>query len=304
VRLIHGTHAHEIGTIPAGPGASFTPLTNHDADSSYVVALTATDNDGASTMISRTITPRTTTVTVGSEPSGAPISYGGFAHVTPFSATTAVGFETTASTASTFASGGITRTFDRWADGPATEARTFSIPEGGVTLVARYTSPPVVPDPGPPLTPTTPVTPTAPLVPGVVPPIRLLLDVNRSTAAIRRGRLSGSAAPNARTVSVDVALRPAGTTVRGCRWWSLRRRGLAARRTSCRSPAWMRTTLARRGGVVTWRLSLGRAPAPGHWVLLFRGTAGDGAVTRTLVNGRLSATLVVPAPRPASRSSR
>ena len=45
VILVHADHAHDFVTI-TGKNASFTPATDHDADSHYRVTLTATDSKG------------------------------------------------------------------------------------------------------------------------------------------------------------------------------------------------------------------------------------------------------------------
>ena len=60
VVLVHGNHLHPIRG-PDGKSASFTPATDHDADSYYRVTLTATDSEGVSTAKTVTIRPRRST---------------------------------------------------------------------------------------------------------------------------------------------------------------------------------------------------------------------------------------------------
>ena len=80
VVLVHADHAHDFITL-TGKNASFTPATDHDADSYYRVTLTATDSKGVSTSKTVTIVPQTIDLTIASVPAGAPITYAGYPQV-------------------------------------------------------------------------------------------------------------------------------------------------------------------------------------------------------------------------------
>ena len=73
--LRHGTHTH-IETDRTGPSASFTPRTDHDADSSYEITLTATDSGGLTGSRTVTIRPETVPLTIASSPAGRPRELG------------------------------------------------------------------------------------------------------------------------------------------------------------------------------------------------------------------------------------
>ncbi len=80
VILVHGDHAHDFITLN-GKNASFTPATDHDADSHYRVTLTAIDSKGVSASKTVTIVPQTIDLTIASVPAGAPITYAGYPQV-------------------------------------------------------------------------------------------------------------------------------------------------------------------------------------------------------------------------------
>ena len=91
-----------------GKTGSFTPTTDHDADSFYRVTLTATDSDGLSTSKTVMIRPETVNLAISSTPAaGAPISYAGFPLVAaPHTAPAAIGFRTSVSAAQRFVANG------------------------------------------------------------------------------------------------------------------------------------------------------------------------------------------------------
>jgi PKD repeat protein len=109
VVLVHADHAHDFITV-AGKNTSFTPATDHDADSHYRITLTATDSKGRSTAKTVTIVPQTVRLTISSIPAGAPITYAGYPQVAaPFNAAAATGFLTTVGAAERFAARWATR---------------------------------------------------------------------------------------------------------------------------------------------------------------------------------------------------
>jgi glucose/arabinose dehydrogenase len=138
VILHHSTsHIHDVGTFP-GSDTSFTPRTDHDANSWYDVTLTATDSGGLTGSRTVTIYPRTITLTLTSTPPGATVSYAGIDHTTPFSAPSAVAFHTSVSAVGGFtAPDGSTYAFDSWSDGGA-QLHDVDIPATDASLTARY----------------------------------------------------------------------------------------------------------------------------------------------------------------------
>jgi glucose/arabinose dehydrogenase/PKD repeat protein len=132
----HSTHTHDLGKFP-GATASFTPLTDHDADTWYEIILTATDSAGATGSKNVRIDPETVAFTITSAPSGVPVSYAGTNQVTPFSTRSTVGFKTSISTADPFIAGTTTWLFDRWSDG-GTRLHNITIPATDSTVTASY----------------------------------------------------------------------------------------------------------------------------------------------------------------------
>jgi glucose/arabinose dehydrogenase/PKD repeat protein len=137
VMLRHGTHLHQI-TTATGATASFTPVTDHDADSNYEIRLTATDSRGATTTATRTIQPRTVQLTLASSLAGVPLSYGGVAAPAPSTRTSAVGFRATVEAPLTHVADGVTYEFSSWSDGGAAH-HTIDVPSTATTLTATYT---------------------------------------------------------------------------------------------------------------------------------------------------------------------
>jgi PKD repeat protein len=151
VLLHHGTHLHDIGTF-TGEQAEFTTDDEHDADSHYEIALTATDSRGRSAEQRSEIQPETVNLVLSSSPIGAPITYpdAGTAPA-PVEVTAAVGFKATIEAAETFVYGGRTYRFVSWSDGGDRQHR-ITVPATDATLTAAYrdTTPPSDGSPIPP----------------------------------------------------------------------------------------------------------------------------------------------------------
>ncbi|MDQ6749624.1 MAG: PQQ-dependent sugar dehydrogenase [Actinomycetota bacterium] len=273
VILHHNTHIHDIGTFSGG-STSFTPLVNHDADSSYEITLTATDDNGVETSQTRTINPRTVTYTLASDPPGAPVSYGGTNQTAPFTATAAVGYQTSVSAADQFSSGDVTYTFDHWSDGGA-RLHNVTVPSGDATLTAVYRQPVSAPSA---------VTPSAGAIVTAAaskdrtgPAVSLTL----SRRNLLRGRVNGMASDPSNINVVQVALRARSKPHGRCRWWSSLSRGLRAA-SSCARPRWMTAKLS---PVLAdhrsrpWTVNLKRGLPAGRYVLLVRAVDGAGNLT-------------------------
>lgn len=65
------------------------------------------------------------------------MTYAGVNHTAPFTATSAVGYQTAIAAASQFAANGSTYVFRSWSDG-GTRARNYTIPAANTTLTASY----------------------------------------------------------------------------------------------------------------------------------------------------------------------
>ncbi len=134
--LQHGTHSH-VETDRTGASATFTPRTDHDADSYYTVTLTVTDSGGLTGSRTVTIRPQTASLRLESTPAGAPLGYAGTNVTAPFATTAAIGFQAGIDAADSFTTGGQTFVFDRWSDGGA-RTHTITVPATATTLTATY----------------------------------------------------------------------------------------------------------------------------------------------------------------------
>src|SRR5215203_579584 len=139
VLLHHRTHLHEVGTF-TGERAQFTAYDDHDADSHYEIALTATDSGRRSAEQRIEIRPETVKLLLASSPPGAPITYPDKGTLlAPVELTAAVAFKPTIEAAATFEYRGRTYRFDHWSDGGARQHQV-TIPETDATLTASYAS--------------------------------------------------------------------------------------------------------------------------------------------------------------------
>ena len=137
VKLYHAEHVHPVNSFDGVIDPSFTANEDHDADSFFEVTLTVNDSGGLSGSQTIRLRPQTVGYTLASSPSGAPLSYAGFAGSAPMQRTAAVGFRTTISAGERFVSGGREYVFDRWSDGGA---RQHDVVVGATdsTVTAHY----------------------------------------------------------------------------------------------------------------------------------------------------------------------
>lgn len=136
VLLHHGNHTHPFTEL-IGSTVTFTPLTDHDADSYYEIRLTAVDSAGLTDVKTIVLRPETVGSVVRSEPPGATLSWAGMQFNTTRSTSAAIGFRAGVDAAETFTSNGTTYAFDRWSDGGA-RAHVFTVPSQSFELVAHY----------------------------------------------------------------------------------------------------------------------------------------------------------------------
>jgi PKD repeat protein len=267
VVLVHGTHVHPFQAV-TGKTGSFTPTTDHDADSFYRVTLTATDSDGLSASKTAVIRPEAVSLSIASTPAGAPINYAGYPLVAaPHKAPAAIGFRTSVAAAQRFVANGRAYEFAGWSDGGAI-AHDITIPAGDLALVAQYR------DAGPVVTGVGGFGPG----PDKTGPRIVLTRANAR-------RLLGKVSDPSGVKRVAVALR-ARKRRGGCRWWSAKAARLVHKGGDCSKPRWMRAVLRAPGaGESRWRLVLnGRLPK-GRYTLAFRGVDGAGNVSTALAAG-------------------
>ncbi|MCC7372776.1 MAG: PQQ-dependent sugar dehydrogenase [Chloroflexi bacterium] len=155
-------HDHPFVTLN-GATAQFT-VPDHGDGSFFEVRLTATDNGGLTTTVTRQLNPQTVQVTINTLPPGAAVLYDSATHTAPFSTTTVAG-----STHTIGVTAGSGEQFVSWGHGGAQQQNVTV----GVTDVV-YTAT---------LGPTT--TPTPPPSSACAPRPR----VNMATAVVGTGRL-------------------------------------------------------------------------------------------------------------------
>jgi Glucose / Sorbosone dehydrogenase/PKD domain len=265
--LVHGTHNHP-GTSATGAGFTFRAADDHDADSYYRVTLTATDR-GATGRTTITLHPETIRLLLGSDPPGAPLSYGGEGFVAPVARDAAIGFRTTVAAASSFTRAGRSYELVGWSDGGA-QAHALTVPDRNLELVARYRD----------------VTPQAAAPQAAAPPaggdaVPVIGAVDRASHVSVRWPAAGAAVDRLRGTASDAdgvkAIQVAIVRVekRGCRWWSAKDRRLASRPSSCDAPHWSGTTASGSW----WTASLRARLRKGKYTVIVRVT--DRARQRT-----------------------
>jgi PKD repeat protein len=136
VLLHHNTHVHTL-TAPSGGATSFTPLTDHDADSHYEIRLTATDSGGRSSSQTIELRPETSDVELASSPPGAPLAYDDRELPAPYSTEAAVGYRAQITAPQTFERGGRTYRFAGWSNGGA-RSHSVQVPPGSPQFTATY----------------------------------------------------------------------------------------------------------------------------------------------------------------------
>ena len=128
-------HDHLLQSFPGISSGSFTGP-DHEYPSSLELSLTATDSSGLTATRSVVLQPRTTVLTLLSQPSGLTLTLNGTTAATPFSRTVIVGSRNTLSAPSPQNQRGKW-TWLSWSDGGA---RTHDVvaPAGGVSYTAAY----------------------------------------------------------------------------------------------------------------------------------------------------------------------
>jgi PKD repeat protein len=248
--LRHLSHYHPF-THQTGPDITFTPPDDHDADAFVGITLTATDSDGLVATQTMQLQPQKVPFNLLSEPVGAPMDYAGRSVTGPLHTQSAIGFKASASAARSFTAAGHDYVFDGWDSGDS-RIQTFTIPDGGLTLTARYRDvTPTIIKPAPP-----------PVLP---PPDHSGPRLRFRKLDARKGVLSGTVSDAAGVRSVYVALGHAMEGKR-CHWWATSVGRLSRATRSCSKPLWIHATL--KGSGWTAKLNRKRIPAGYYRVLL------------------------------------
>jgi glucose/arabinose dehydrogenase/PKD repeat protein len=128
-------HAHNIQTFSATSTGSFVAPA-HDYPSHLELRLTATDARGLTSTTSLQLDPRTTTLTLESQPSGLTLTAGATTQPTPFTATVIEGSTVSVRAPSPQTLDSTSYVFDSWSDGgPQSHSVVISTP---ATLTATY----------------------------------------------------------------------------------------------------------------------------------------------------------------------
>jgi glucose/arabinose dehydrogenase/PKD repeat protein len=276
VRLIHIEHTHPAGTYSGVSQINVQASSDHDADSHYEVELSATDSGGLTARKTVAINPETTTVHLRSEPSGAPVSYGGRQLATPQDLTTAIGFQTTISVPASFQQNGQTFDFVGWSDGGA-RVHEYTVPPGGGTLTATFEGSGQASPVGSPGGEQSGGGQTGGGQSGGVdstgPTLRL------TGVSPRRGRLRGLALDASGVRAVRVALRERRSDG-GCRWWIPRLERMSAGRRSCKRPRLHAAELTATDGGARWLAKLGGSLPAGRYRVVVRALDNAGNKSR------------------------
>ncbi len=136
----HDTHAHPF--VPPTSGASsglfVVPATGETAANVfYRIYLTVTDSGGATNQIFRDITPRTSTVTLRTEPAGLELTLDGQPRADGYAELNVVNMSRTLGAPSPQTLGGVTYQFVSWSDGGAA-THDISVPASNTTYTARF----------------------------------------------------------------------------------------------------------------------------------------------------------------------
>ena len=133
-----GCHSHPVEDFPDRANGSMA-APDHAYPSYLEVRLTATDSDGASTVVARRIDPETVDLTFASVPSGLQVTVGSTTQTTPFTRTMIVGSRNSIGTSTPQTLGGTTYTYSSWSDGGA-RVHNITAPATATTYTTSFTS--------------------------------------------------------------------------------------------------------------------------------------------------------------------
>ena len=136
----HETHTHPfIGPIKGVKSGSVTIPSSGEtsADVWYRIHLTVTDSAGATATVTRDVLPRTTTVTLRTNPAGLSVTLDGQPIATPTTFVGVEGIHRTLGAPTPRTIGGVTYVFDHWSDGGAA-VHQIATPVNDTTYTATY----------------------------------------------------------------------------------------------------------------------------------------------------------------------
>jgi len=151
IQLVHcpnSCHDHPVSGLEGDDSGTFTGP-EHEFPSHLLITLTATDSDGRSTTIGRTLDPQTSLLTVTSDPAGLLVGIGAETAQSPLARRQIVGSSVGVSTISPQPPW----SWQSWSDGGEI-AHDVAIGPADATVTAGFSGPPVEPpldDPGPPV---------------------------------------------------------------------------------------------------------------------------------------------------------
>lgn len=141
VTLHHNTHTHPFVPPTAGNNVTFQAPAPEDlaaTTTSYLtIHLTATDANGASSTVTRTLQPRLVNVTLDTVPSGLTLSVNGTAVTTPRTITSWDKYALALNAATQRDAGATPWLFSTWSDGGAA-AHTVITPASATTVTATF----------------------------------------------------------------------------------------------------------------------------------------------------------------------
>ena len=121
------------------PWAECIAAPDHDYPSYLEVRLTATDSDGASTVVTRRIDPETVDLTFTSVPSGLRVTVGSTTNATPFTRTVIVGSQNSIGTSKRQSVRWTSYAFSNWSDGGA-RVHNITAPAAPRTYTATFSA--------------------------------------------------------------------------------------------------------------------------------------------------------------------
>ena len=133
-----GCHSHPVQDFPDTAGGSMA-APDHDYPSYLEVRLTATDSDGASTVVTRRIDPETVDLTFTSVPSGLRVTVGSTTNATPFTRTVIVGSQNSIGTSKRQSVRWTSYAFSNWSDGGA-RVHNITAPATPRTYTATFSA--------------------------------------------------------------------------------------------------------------------------------------------------------------------
>ena len=142
MRFVHNAHTHPVFNDTPGETLTETiPTTGHDYSDStaYEIELTVTDSDGNSSTDTVTVFPDKVDISFTTDfPGVLTYTLDGIPREGDFVHDTLIDFQHTVSVPTVASFDGTEYVFDGWSDGDTGASNTFTVPDGNLTLTARY----------------------------------------------------------------------------------------------------------------------------------------------------------------------